>query len=331
MGSDRRCAPPVKENAKRVVKRSPAMRPWKENGQRACVSTMSGGDFFENEQSHIMPEAGSVNITLHQADGTTVVLKEGLKLQKGEVIDATKMDTSALCEFFEKEIQDCKDKNLMMSLHMKATMMKVSDPIIFGHCVKVYFKDVFAKHGALLAELKVNVNNGLGDLYEKIKGHAKEAEIIADIDAAYATRPGLAMVDSAKGITNLHVPSDVIIDASMPNVVRDGGAMWNKDDKLEEVKCIIPDRSYAGSYLACLEDCRQNGQFDWMTMGHTSNVGLMAKKAEEYGSHDKTFEIAKAGKVLVKTSGGQELFSHDVEVGDIWRMCQTKAAPIEDW
>merc|ERR1719430_1867080 len=196
--SDRRCAPPVKENAKRVVKRSPAMRPWKENGQRACVATMSGGDFFENEQSHIMAEAGSVNITLHQADGTTKVLKEGLQLQKGEVIDATKMDTAALCEFFEAEMADCKEKNLMMSLHMKATMMKVSDPIIFGHCVKVYFKDVFAKHGALLAELKVNVNNGLGDLYKKI--------------------------------TNLHVPSDVIIDASMPNVVRDGGQMWNKDD-----------------------------------------------------------------------------------------------------
>merc|ERR1712004_423209 len=278
----------------------------KENGQRACVATMSGGDFFENEQSHIMAEAGSVNITLHQADGTIKVLKEGLQLQKGEVIDATKMDTAALCEFFEAEIADCKEKNLMMSLHMKATMMKVSDPIIFGHCVKVYFKDVFAKHGALLAESKVNVNNGLGDLYEKIKGHPMEAEIVADIDAAYATRPGLAMVDSDKGITNLHVPSDVIIDASMPCVVRDGGAMWNKDDKLEEVKCIIPDRSYAGSYAACLEDCRENGQFDWTTMGHTSNVGLMAKKAEEYGSHDKTFEIAKARKVVVKNSGGQE-------------------------
>merc|ERR1712051_361976 len=318
--------------AKRVVKRSPAMRPWKENGQRACVSTMSAGDFFANEQSHIMAEAGSVKITLQQADGTTVVLKEELKLQKGEVIDATRMDTAALCEFFEQEIQDCKDKNLMMSLHMKATMMKVSDPIILGHCVKVYFKDVFAKHGALLAELKVNVNNGLGDLYEKIKGHPKEAEIMADIDAAYATRPGLAMVDSAKGITNLHVPSDVIIDASMPNVVRDGGAMWNKDDKLEEVKCIIPDRSYAGSYSACLDDCRDNGQFDWMTMGHTSNVGLMAKKAEEYGSHDKTFEIERKGRVVVtEEETGDEVFSHEVEVGDIWRMCQVKDEPIRDW
>merc|ERR1712241_1087210 len=329
--SDRRCAPPVKENAKRVVKRSPAMRPWKENGQRACVATMTHGDFFENEQSHIMPEAGSVTITLHQADGTTKVLKEGLQLQKGEVIDATKMDTAALCEFFEKEIQDCKDKNLMMSLHMKATMMKVSDPIIFGHCVKVYFKDVFAKHGALLAELKVNVNNGLGDLYEKIKGHPKEAEIIADIDAAYATRPGLAMVDSAKGITNLHVPSDVIIDASMPNVVRDGGQMWNKDDKLEEVKCVIPDRSYSTMYDAIIKDCQENGQFDYTSTGHVSNVGLMAQKAEEYGSHDKTFEIASKGKVVVTDDAGNKIFEHAVEAGDIWRMCQTKDLPIQDW
>merc|ERR1711971_460 len=330
--SDRRCAPPVKENAKRVVKRSPAMRPWKENGQRACVATMSGGDFFENEQSHIMPEAGSVTITLHQADGTTKVLKEGLKLLAGEVIDATKLDTAALCEFFEAEIQDCKDKNLMMSLHMKATMMKVSDPIIFGHCVKVYFKDVFAKHGALLAELKVNVNNGLGDLYEKIKGHASEAEIIADIDAAYATRPGLAMVDSDKGITILHVPSDVIIDASMPNVVRDGGQMWNKADKLEEVKCVIPDRSYATSYKAIIEDCQEHGQFDWTTTGHVSNVGLMAQKAEEYGSHDKTFEIQAKGTVVVTDAATDDvIFKHSVEVGDIWRMCQTKDLPIKDW
>merc|ERR1712165_534039 len=329
--SDRRCAPPVKENAKRVVKRSPAMRPWKENGQRACVATMSGGDFFENEQSHIMAEAGSVNITLHQADGTTKVLKEGLQLQKGEVIDATKMDTAALCEFFEAEMADCKEKNLIMSLHMKATMMKVSDPIIFGHCVKVYFKDVFAKHGALLAELKVNVHGGLGDLYEKIKGHPMEAEIVADIDAAYATRPGLAMVDSDKGITNLHVPSDVIIDASMPNVVRDGGQMWNKDDKLEEVKCVIPDRSYSTMYDAIIKDCQENGQFDYTSTGHVSNVGLMAQKAEEYGSHDKTFEIASKGKVVVTDDAGNTIFSHEVEQGDIWRMCQTKDLPIQDW
>ena len=194
-------------------------------------------------------------------------------------------------------------------------MMKISDPIIFGHMVKVYYKDVFSKHAALFKELGVNVNNGLGDLYDKVKGHPKQAEVEADIQNVYTCRPSLAMVDSSKGITNLHVPSDVIIDASMPCVVRDGGAMWNKDDKLEEVKCIIPDCSYADSYAACLENCRENNQFDWTTMGHTSNVGLMAKKAEEYGSHDKTFEIAKAGKVVVKNSGGQDLFSHEVEVG----------------
>merc|ERR1712142_2028 len=196
------------------------------------VASMADGDFFSAEQSYIMPAAGSVKITLHQADGTTKVLKESLALQAGEVIDATKMDTAALCEFFEKEIADCFDKKLMMSLHMKATMMKVSDPIIFGHCVKVFFKDVFAKHAALFAELGVNANNGLGDVYEKIKGHPSEAEVVGDLTATYASRPGLAMVDSDNGITNLHVPSDVIIDASMPNVVRDGGKMWNKDDKL---------------------------------------------------------------------------------------------------
>merc|ERR1711971_420907 len=195
-----------------------------------------------------------------------------------------------------------------------------------------YFKDVFAKHGALLAELKVNVNNGLGDLYEKIKGHAKEAEIIADIDAAYATRPGLAMVDSDKGITNLHVPSDVIINASMPNVVGDGGQMWNKADKLEEVKCVIPDRSYATSYKAIIEDCQEHGQFDWTTTGHVSNVGLMAQKAEEYGSHDKTFEIQAKGTVVVTDAATDDvIFKHSVEVGDIWRMCQTKDLPIKDW
>jgi len=328
--SDRRAARPVKELAQRTVKRSPAMKPYsKEN--RSCVAHMKDGDFYGSEQSHVMEAADTVSISLIAKDGSETVLKSGLKLEAGEVIDATRMSLSALTNFFEAELQDCKAKGLMVSLHLKATMMKISDPIIFGHMVKVYYKDVFAKHAALFKELGVNVNNGLGDLYDKVKGHPKQAEVEADIENVYTSRPSLAMVDSSKGITNLHVPSDVIIDASMPCVVRDGGAMWNKDDKLEEVKCIIPDRSYAGSYAACLEDCRENGQFDWTTMGHTSNVGLMAKKAEEYGSHDKTFEIAKAGKVVVKNSGGQELFSHDVEVGDIWRMCQTKAAPIEDW
>jgi len=223
-------------------------------------------------------------------------------------------------------------KKLMMSLHMKATMMKVSDPIIFGHCIKVFYKDVFAKHADLFAQLKVNPNNGLGDVYDKIKGHAAEAEVIADIEKQYETRPGLAMVDSDKGITNLHVPSDVIIDASMPNVVRDGGQMWNKADKLEEVKCVIPDRSYATAYKTIIEDCQENGQFDWTTTGHVSNVGLMAQKAEEYGSHDKTFEIQAKGTVVVTDAATDDvIFKHSVEVGDIWRMCQTKDLPIKDW
>lgn len=330
--SDRRCAPPVKENAKRITKRSPAMRAWKENGQRSCVTSMEDGDFFGAEQSHIMAKAGNVKITLHQADGNTKVLKESLALQAGEVIDATRLNVAALCAFFEKEIQDCFDKKLMMSLHMKATMMKVSDPIIFGHCIKVFYKDVFAKHADLFAQLKVNPNNGLGDVYDKIKGHAKEAEVKADIEKQYETRPGLAMVDSDKGITNLHVPSDVIIDASMPNVVRDGGQMWNKDDKLEEVKCVIPDRSYATAYKTIIEDCQENGQFDWTTTGHVSNVGLMAQKAEEYGSHDKTFEIQAKGTVVVTDAATDDvIFKHSVEVGDIWRMCQTKDLPIKDW
>merc|ERR1712025_153916 len=303
----------------------------KENGQRTVVASMADGDFFSAEQSYIMPAAGSVKITLHQADGTTKVLKESLSLQAGEVIDATRMNVAALCSFFEQEIQDCYDKKLMMSLHMKATMMKVSDPIIFGHCVKVFFKDVFAKHGDLFAELKINVNNGLGDIYDKIKGHPKQAEVEADIMKQYETRPGLAMVDSNNGIANLHVPSDVIIDASMPNVIRDGGQMWNKDDKLEEVKCVIPDRSYAGVYDAIVKNCQQKGQFDYTTTGHVSNVGLMAQKAEEYGSHDKTFEIASEGTVTVTDAAGNKIFEHAVETGDIWRMCQVKDIPIQDW
>merc|ERR1739844_587058 len=329
--SDRRCAPPVKENAKKITKRSPAMRAWKENGQRSCVTSMEDGDFFGAELSHIMAKAGNVKITLHQADGNTKVLKESLALQAGEVIDATRMNVAALCAFFEQEIQDCYDKKLMMSLHMKATMMKVSDPIIFGHCIKVFYKDVFAKHADLFAELKVNPNNGLGDVYDKIKGHASGAEVIADIEKQYETTPGLAMGDSDKGITNLHVSSDVIIDASMPNVVRDGGQMWNRNDKLEEVKCIIPDRSYAKAYDAIIKDCQQNGQFDWTTTGHVSNVGLMAKKAEEYGSHDKTFEIQHRGTIIVTDDSDAVIFKHPVEVGDIWRMCQTKDLPIQDW
>lgn len=328
--SDRRCAAPVKENAKATKNRSPKMRPFAPTN-RTLVTHMDSGDFYGSEQSHIMPAAGSLKIVLKGADGSETVLKENLSLQAGEVIDAVCMSKAKLVEFFEQEITDCMDKGLMMSLHMKATMMKVSDPIIFGHCVKVYFKDVFAKHGALFAELGVNVNNGLGDIYDKIKGHPMQAEVEADLMKQYETRPKLAMVDSAKGITNLHVPSDVIVDASMPCVVRDGGAMWNKDDALEEVKCIIPDRCYAGAYGAIIDDCRANGQFDWTTMGHVANVGLMAQKAEEYGSHDKTFEIATTGTIVVSDAAGNTVFSHEVEAGDIWRACQTKDAPIKDW
>jgi len=328
--SDRRCAAPVKLQAQKQTKRSPGMKPWsKEN--RTYVASMTSGDFFGSEQSHIMENQGAVKIVLKKGSGGELVLKEEVKLEKGEVIDASCISRKKLCEFFEAEIKDSKDKNLMMSLHLKATMMKVSDPIIFGHCVKVYYKDVFSKHGALFSELGVNVNNGLGDIYDKIKGHAKQTEVEADIQAVYSARPGLAMVDSSKGITNLHVPSDVIIDASMPCVVRDGGAMWNKNDKLEEVKCIIPDRSYSTMYQACIEDCIANGQFDWKTMGHVSNIGLMAKKAEEYGSHDKTFEISADGVVEVVDATGRAIFKHSVEAGDIWRMCQTKNAPIKDW
>merc|ERR1719270_1952699 len=219
----------------------------------------------------------------------------------------------------------------MMSLHMKATMMKVSDPIIFGHCIKVYFKDVFTKYDQVFKELGINANNGLGDVYDKIKGHPMELEIKTDINAVYAKRPGLAMVNSSKGITNLHVPSDVIIDASMPVVVRDSGKMWNKDDALEDVKCLIPDRSYSQMYGAVLDDCRVNGQFDVATMGTVPNVGLMAQKAEEYGSHDKTFEIKTDGVVQVTDENDKVVFEHQVEKGDIWRMCQTKDAPIRDW
>eukprot|EP00088_Acartia_fossae_P016531 TRINITY_DN19261_c0_g1_i1.p1 TRINITY_DN19261_c0_g1~~TRINITY_DN19261_c0_g1_i1.p1 ORF type:complete len:735 (+),score=215.29 TRINITY_DN19261_c0_g1_i1:41-2245(+) len=329
--SDRRCAPPVKAQAKKQTKRSPGMKPWsKEN--RSYVAHMTDGDFFGSEQSHIMQMQDSVQIVFKPADGEAKVLKPEVKLEAGEVIDATCMNKQKLCAFFDQEIQDCKAKNLMMSLHMKATMMKVSDPIIFGHCVKVYYKDVFEKHGALFSELGVNPNNGLGDVYDKVKGHPKQAEVEADIQAVYSHQPGLAMVDSSKGITNLHVPSDVIIDASMPCVVRDGGAMWNKNDKLEEVKCLIPDRSYSTMYQAVIEDCKENGQFDWTTMGHTSNIGLMAKKAEEYGSHDKTFELPAAGTVqVVSKQTGKVIFSHEVQPGDIWRMCQTKDAPIRDW
>jgi len=325
--SDRRVAGPVKAYA---AKNPHKLMPW--TSDSPChVAHMSGNDFFGSEQSVTMDAAGEVKIQHVAADGTVTVLKEGTPVQAKEVIDSSCMNAAALCEFYEQELQDAKDKNILFSLHLKATMMKVSDPIMFGHCVKVFFKDAFAKHGALFKELGVDANNGLGDVYSKIAGHAKQAEIEADLEACYASRPALAMVDSARGITNLHVPSDVIIDASMPNVVRDSGMMWNKDDALESCKAVVPDRCYATMYKKCIEFCIENGAFDVTTMGNVANVGLMAQKAEEYGSHPNTFEMSSAGTMQVVDSSGKALMEMPVGEGDIWRMCQTKDAPIKDW
>eukprot|EP00397_Hematodinium_sp_SG-2012_P010835 GEMP01010961.1.p1 GENE.GEMP01010961.1~~GEMP01010961.1.p1 ORF type:complete len:758 (+),score=241.23 GEMP01010961.1:62-2335(+) len=328
--SDRRAAAPIKAYAQ---KHPHKLLPW-DSSSKTHVAHMTSGDFFESEKSHIIRSAGSLKIELVAEDGTVTVLKESVPVEANEVVDTAVMRVKPLQEYVEREMQDCKEKDLMVSLHLKATMMKVSDPIIFGHCVRVFFKDVFAKHDALLKELGVNPNNGFGDLLEKIKGHAKEKEILVDIDAQYASRPRLAMVDSDNGITNLHVPSDIIIDASMPVVVRDSGKMWNKDNKLEDVKCLIPDRCYATSYQRVLEDCKKNGQFDVTTMGHTPNVGLMAKKAEEYGSHPTTFEISQPGTVKVTKVDSNEpavIMEQTVAQGDIFRMCTVKDAPIQDW
>eukprot|EP01094_Clydonella_sp_ATCC50884_P002626 TRINITY_DN119_c0_g1_i6.p1 TRINITY_DN119_c0_g1~~TRINITY_DN119_c0_g1_i6.p1 ORF type:complete len:824 (+),score=365.29 TRINITY_DN119_c0_g1_i6:35-2473(+) len=330
--SDRRVAAPVKRYAQN--NRPPVrMRDWPADS-KTHVASMPSNDFFGSEQSTCFPKAGSVRIELEAASGTTT-LKEGLKLQENEVIDASVMSASALREFFEQQLQEAKRDGLMVSLHLKATMMKISDPIIFGHAVSVYFKNVFEKYGGKLRELKVNPNHGVAAMLAKIatvEDAALRAEMEAEVAAAYEARPGLAMVDSSKGITNLHVPNDVIIDASMPPLVRDGGRMWNKDDALEDTKAIIPDRSYAGMYQAVVEDCKKHGQFDHSTMGSVANVGLMAQKAEEYGSHDKTFEMAEAGNVrVVDEATGEAVFEHAVGRGDIWRMCQTKDAPIQDW
>eukprot|EP00911_Craspedida_sp_UC1_P002944 UC1_evm1s2147 len=280
---------------------------------------------------------GSVRIELvddsESSSEVVEVLKAGLTLQAGEVIDSSRMSKAALYEYLEREISQARESGIMLSLHLKATMMKVSDPILFGHVVKVYFADVFEKHAALFAELGVNPNNGLGDVVDKLQGHAMQGEVEADIAACVSRGPGLAMVDSDRGITNLHVPSDVIIDASMPVVVRDSGKMWNADGVLEDTKCLIPDRSYAPFYDEVLNYCREHGQFDVTSMGNVSNVGLMAQKAEEYGSHDKTFEIGVTSGTMrvVDEASGDVLMSHDVGQGDIWRMCQTKDEPIRDW
>lgn len=327
--SDRRAATAVKEYAKNNPHR---MGEWKQDS-KTHVSQMSSGDFFHNEKSATVPGATDLRIEFIGEDGKTTVLKEKVALLAGEVVDATVMSRRALREFLEEQIEDAKNKDILFSIHMKATMMKVSDPIIFGHCVSVYFKDVFEKHGAVFKELGVDPNNGLGDLYARIKNlpDAQRAEIEADIKACYEKRPELAMVNSDKGITNLHVPSDIIIDASMPAMIREGGMMWGPDGELHDTKAVIPDSSYAGVYKAVIEDCKKHGAFDPRTMGSVPNVGLMAQKAEEYGSHDKTFKSPGNGKIRVVNSSGETLFENAVEEGDIWRMCQVKDLPIQDW
>ncbi len=327
--SDRRAPKAVKNYAKANPHR---MGAWTSDS-KTHVATMTHGDFRSNEKSVTVPEATDVKIELVSNDGSVTVLKESTPLQAKEIIDATVMSKKALVEFLQEEIQDAKDENILFSLHMKATMMKVSDPIIFGHAVKVFFKDVFDKHAALFEELGVDVNNGFGDLVAKLKELPadKQAEIEADIQKCYESRPDVAMVNSDKGITNLHVPSDVIIDASMPAMIRTSGQMWDKNGKQQDTKAVIPDSSYAAVYEETIEFCKENGAFDPTTMGSVSNVGLMAQKAEEYGSHDKTFEIPVDGVVRIIDAKGNVLTEHTVEAGDIWRACQVKDAPIQDW
>ncbi|WKE67244.1 NADP-dependent isocitrate dehydrogenase [Gallaecimonas kandeliae] len=327
--SDRRAPASVKQYAR---KHPHSMGAWAKDSQ-SHVSSMDHGDFYGSEKSVTMKDAGSIRIELVQKDGQVKVLKDKLALLAGEVIDASTISKNALCDFFAKEIEDAKAKGVLFSLHMKATMMKVSDPIIFGHAVKVFYKDVFAKHADLFKELGVDANNGIGDVYARIAQLPTEQReaIEADLKAVYDQSPALAMVDSDRGITNLHVPSDVIIDASMPAMIRASGQMWNSEGKQQDTKAVIPDRCYAGVYQETIAFCKENGAFDPRTMGSVPNVGLMAQKAEEYGSHDKTFEIGAAGTVQVVDQNGQVLMAHDVEAGDIWRMCQTKDAPIRDW
>lgn len=327
--SDRRAPLSVKNFAK---KNPHSMGKWTKDSQ-SHVAHMTEGDFYGSEQSLTLGEATSVNIVLTPKSGQAVVLKSGLKLLAGEIIDAAVMSKKALVSFFEREMANAKAENVLLSLHLKATMMKVSDPIMFGHAVKVFFQPVFAKHASLFAELGVDVNNGFGDVYAKIAQLPDQmrAQIEADIAAVYAERPAIAMVDSDKGITNLHVPSDIIIDASMPAAIRSSGQMWGPDGQLHDTKALIPDRCYAGVYQETIAFCKEHGAFDPKTMGSVPNVGLMAQKAEEYGSHDKTFEIPADGVVSVVDASGKVLMSHQVEAGDIWRMCQVKDAPIRDW
>ncbi|HEX4854015.1 NADP-dependent isocitrate dehydrogenase [Arenimonas sp.] len=327
--SDRRAPKAVKENVRKHPHR---MGKWSADS-KSHVAHMAGDDFFGSEKSATLAAAGSLKISFAGADGSTRVLKESVKVKEGEIVDASVMRRASLARFAAEQIADAKATGVLFSLHLKATMMKVSDPIMFGVFVTEFYKDALAKHAKVLDEVGFDPNNGIGDLYARLGQlpEATQAAIRADIDAVYANAPGLAMVNSDKGITNLHVPSDVIVDASMPAMIRDSGRMWNAKGELQDTKAVIPDRCYAGIYQAVIDDCKANGAFDPATMGSVPNVGLMAQKAEEYGSHDKTFQLDAAGTVRVTDASGAVVFEHAVQAGDIWRMCQTKDAPIQDW
>ncbi len=327
--SDRRVAASVKDYARRHPH---SMGAWTAES-KTHVAHMPSGDFYGSEQSAVIAQSGSARVELIAGDGTTRILKDGIKVAAGDILAAAVMSRRELQAFFARSIEEARVEGVLLSLHLKATMMKVSDPIMFGHAVTAYYKDVFDRHAATFDTLGIDPDNGLGDVYTKIQSlpEAQRNAIVQDIDAVYASRPPLAMVDSAKGITNLHVPSDVISDATMPAAIRASGRMWGPDGQLRDMKAMIPDRSYAGIYQVVIDDCRTHGAFDVRTMGSVSNVGLMAQKAEEYGSHDKTFEIPAGGTVRAVDSGGRTLFEHAVEDGDIWRMCQTKDLPIRDW
>ncbi|MGB8374855.1 MAG: NADP-dependent isocitrate dehydrogenase [Salegentibacter sp.] len=327
--SDRRAPKAVKEFAR---KHPHSMGEWSSDS-KTHVATMQSGDFRANEKSVTISEEGDVKIEFTSTSGEKTILKDNLHLLKGEIADATVMSKKALVKFLQEQVQDAKDKGVLFSLHMKATMMKVSDPIIFGHAVKVFFKDVFEKYGNELKEAGADPNSGLGDVLSALDNlpAEKKKQIEADIKADLENGPDLAMVNSDKGITNLHVPSDIIIDASMPAMIRTSGQMWNAEGNTQDTKAVIPDSSYAGVYDATIEFCKKHGAFDPTTMGTVPNVGLMAQKAEEYGSHDKTFEIQGDGTVRVIDSKGNTLLEHQVEKGDIWRMCQVKDAPVQDW
>jgi isocitrate dehydrogenase len=327
--SDRRAPQAVKGFARKHPHKLSAWSPE----SKAEVAHMSGGDFYGNELSVVIEGGGAFRIELVGSDGNITILKDGLSATPGEILDGTFMSVKALRAFYEAQMDDARTRGQLLSVHLKATMMKVSDPILFGHAVRVFFKDVFAKHASALREAGVNPNLGLGDLYRKIQSlpDAKRAEIEADLQATYATRPALAMVDSDNGITNLHAPNDVIVDASMPVVVRDAGKMWNADGKLQDTKAIIPDRCYATMYAEMIDNCRKFGALDPATMGSVPNVGLMAQKAEEYGSHPTTFEIPANGTVRVVDVDGNVLMQHEVEAGDIWRLSRAKDVPVQDW